>query len=143
MITASVNTIECHIIAFMDESLASLVRKRREELGFTSQAAFARHAGISSAHLNQIEGGKITVPNADLRRRLSSALGLRHIDLLVAAGEITAEEAGIPDDLRSEAERRLSPLIAEIGDDEIVFRAAEAGLRSGIDLGKKIRSGTS
>jgi transcriptional regulator with XRE-family HTH domain len=53
----------------------------------------SRNARTSSGRtLAQIERGKIALPNGDLRRRLASALGVRHVDILVAAGELTADE---------------------------------------------------
>lgn len=77
----------------MSTSLGDYIEKRRIELGYTSQAGFARAAKISPSHLNQIEGGKIALPNADLRRKLARALGVRHVDILVAAGELAEDEA--------------------------------------------------
>lgn len=59
-----------------------------------SQTELADSIGIARAHLAQIESGKIALPNADIRRRLAVALGVSHLDLLVAAGEITQAELG-------------------------------------------------
>lgn len=73
-------------------SLAEFVRERRLSMGLT-QSDFAEVAGIKRAHLSQIENGRITLPAADLRRKLAKALGVSHIDLMIAAGELTPEEA--------------------------------------------------
>lgn len=125
----------------MTTGLGDYLKNERMKRSWT-QVQLADMAGVPKQTINRLENGKTNLPGPQIRRQIAEALGVPHIELLVAAGEITADEAGIPDDPRSEAERRLSPLIAEIGDDDIVFRAAEAGLRSGIDLGKKIRSGS-
>src|SRR4029434_2675014 len=39
--------------------------------------------------LSQIESGKIGLPSADVRRRLAIAMGVTHVDLLLAAGELS------------------------------------------------------
>ena len=42
--------------------------------------------------LSDIERDRIKLPNADVRRRLAKALGVSHLDLLIAAGELLPEE---------------------------------------------------
>lgn len=54
--------------------------------------ALANEAGLTKSHLSQIEQGKISFPNADIRRRVATALGVSHLELLIAAGEITEDE---------------------------------------------------
>lgn len=44
--------------------------------------------------MSAIESGRIKLPSTDIRRRLAAALGVSHLDLLVAAGEITEQELG-------------------------------------------------
>ena len=80
------------IFRVMATSLGTYIRDRRIALGFRTQGDFAITAGINRAHLSQIESGKIALPNADLRRKLASALGVSHVDILVAAGELEPEE---------------------------------------------------
>lgn len=75
----------------MDTTIGAYVRAQRERLGL-SQGELARRAELSSSHMSQIEQGRITWPNADIRRRLARALGVSHLDMLVAAGELSAEE---------------------------------------------------
>lgn len=77
----------------MANGLGEFVRKRRIELGLT-QERVAAAAGVGRAHLSQIESGKIELPNVDLRRRLAAALDVSHLDLLVVAGELDADEVG-------------------------------------------------
>lgn len=75
-------------------TLADYIKARRDLLGWTQQR-LGEEAGLTKSHLSQIEGGKIALPSAEIRRRLAKALGVRHIDLLIAAGEITPEEADL------------------------------------------------
>lgn len=77
----------------MSAPLGDYIKTRRAELGL-GQAQVGDSAGITKSHMSQIESGKIALPNADIRRRLAKALGVSHLDLLVAAGEITRAELG-------------------------------------------------
>jgi transcriptional regulator with XRE-family HTH domain len=83
----------------MDDGLppgfGAYVRERRERLGL-SQTDLADLVGIRKGYMSQIESGKIGLPGADLRRRLAAALRVRHVDLLIAAGELTADEIPAP-----------------------------------------------
>lgn len=71
--------------------LGPFIKIRRGELGM-SQAALADAIGLGRSHMAQIENGKIAFPSADVRRRIAGALKVRHVDLLVAAGELNKEE---------------------------------------------------
>jgi transcriptional regulator with XRE-family HTH domain len=71
--------------------LARYIIERREQLGLT-QAQIADRAGLARAEMNAIEKGRIKLPGAYKRRALASALGVRHIDLFIAAGEIEPDE---------------------------------------------------
>jgi transcriptional regulator with XRE-family HTH domain len=73
------------------EGLGAAVRRLRNDRGWT-QTRLAAEVETTPAYISQIESGKPAVPNAGLRRRLATALGVRHIDLLVAAGELTDDE---------------------------------------------------
>ncbi len=73
------------------DGLGAFLRKRRIDLGLT-QEAVSDAAGIGRSHLSQIESGKIGLPNAGIRRRLAVVLEVRHVDLLVAAGELDESE---------------------------------------------------
>lgn len=75
----------------METGLGAYIRRRRETLGL-SQTTLVERSGVSKSHLSQIEVGKIALPNAEIRRRLAAALGVSHVDLLVAAGELLPEE---------------------------------------------------
>lgn len=48
--------------------------------------------GLSIGYLSQLETGKITWPNADVRRRIAQWLGVSHLDVIMLTGEITADE---------------------------------------------------
>lgn len=57
-----------------------------------TQTVLAGRAGVSRQTMQAIEGGKIKKPSPDIRRRLAKALGVSHLDVLVAADEITPDE---------------------------------------------------
>lgn len=75
----------------MASGLGIYVRQRRNALGLT-QEDVADASGIGRSHLSQVESGKIGLPNVEIRRRLADTLRVRHIDLMIAAGEISEEE---------------------------------------------------
>lgn len=72
-------------------SIGAYVKKTRKDRGLT-QVRLAAEADVDRAYLSQIESGRVALPNADLRRRIAKALGVSHLDMLVAAGEIAREE---------------------------------------------------
>jgi transcriptional regulator with XRE-family HTH domain len=74
------------------KTLAKYVEDKRLALGIDSQTELARRAGVPRETVNRIERGLTQNPEADVRRRLAKALGVSHLDLLVAAGEITEDE---------------------------------------------------
>lgn len=59
-----------------------------------SQAELARRSGVPVSTINRIETGVTKLPTPEYRRKLASALGVSHLELLVQAGEITQEELG-------------------------------------------------
>lgn len=63
------------------------LRTRRESLGLT-QADLAQKVETTPNYISMIESGKVKLPNAELRRAISAALGIRHVDFLVAVGEL-------------------------------------------------------
>jgi transcriptional regulator with XRE-family HTH domain len=81
------------ILLVMDETFGAFLKRKRAALRMT-QREMAEHLDVTQAYVSQLESGKVTLPGADLRRRIARGLGVSHIDVLVAAGEITREEAG-------------------------------------------------
>lgn len=81
------------IILLMPDGLRGFVQSRRAELGLT-QKELATAAGVNQPTISDIERGQTKLPAADIRRGLAAGLGVSHLDLLVAAGEITREELG-------------------------------------------------
>lgn len=71
--------------------LADFIRERRLQLGMT-QVELAESSGVNQPLISDIERGQTKLPNADARRRIARALGIRHLDLLVAAGELLEDE---------------------------------------------------
>ena len=63
------------------------LREYRNRLGLTQKEVAAR-ANTSTEYYAQIEIGRVTMPNIELRREISRALGIRHIDFLMAQGII-------------------------------------------------------
>lgn len=72
--------------------LQQLIRDRIATDYGGNQAAFARAIGQGSSIVNRWVTGNIKLPRPEARRRLAAALGIRHVDLLVAAGELWPEE---------------------------------------------------
>lgn len=73
------------------DTLAEFIVMRRESLGL-SQTELATRSGIAATTLNKIEKGTTNWPSADVRRRLAKALCVRHVDVIVATGELAPEE---------------------------------------------------
>ncbi len=85
-----------NIVGNMDGGMAAYVAQRRHALKLT-QLQLAELAGVTRDVVAQIESGKSKLPVPENRRRLAAALGVRHVDLLIAAGELTADEVtGVP-----------------------------------------------
>ena len=80
----------------MSESLPALIKHRIETAYGGSQAAFARSIGATQQTVSAWINGKVSLPQADARRRLARELGISHVQLFVLAGELTEEEAGPP-----------------------------------------------
>lgn len=72
-------------------SLGPWIKDRRQAKGL-KQREFAEMVGTSPAYMSQIEAGGTKVPQPDLRRKIANALGVSHIELLIAAGELTPDE---------------------------------------------------
>lgn len=72
-------------------SLGSYVRDQRALRGLTL-TELGEVAHVSKSHLSQIETGKIALPSPEIRRRLARALGISHVALLLAAGELNEED---------------------------------------------------
>lgn len=71
----------------------------------------SRATGFSTTTISAWRRGKVALPQLETRRRLASELGITHVQLLVAMGELTEEEVNLPEDPRSDAVRFLSPAI--------------------------------
>jgi len=75
----------------MHRTLGDFIREKREALGM-NQTELWRASGVPRETINRLENNKTQLPFADSRRRLAKALNVRHVDLLVAAGELTEDE---------------------------------------------------
>lgn len=97
----------------MEEGLGAFIKERRRQLGI-SQTELASRIGVSQGYMSQLEGDKVGLPGADLRRRIARALSVSHLDVLVATGELMASETGPSTDTRSDAVRRLQGRIDDV-----------------------------
>lgn len=80
----------------MTDRLGTYIRDEREKRGW-SQTELASRAGVPKQTVNRLETGITKLPGALIRRQIAEALGIRHIDMLIAAGEITVDEVeGLP-----------------------------------------------
>lgn len=69
----------------MVTELGRLLKKRREELGFTLREVQDK-AGLSNAYLSQIENGKVSQPTPSTLRKLSDHYEVPYNRLLELAG---------------------------------------------------------
>ncbi len=56
------------------ETCGQRIRRRREQLGFKNQAAFARLLGIAQSTLSEIETGQSKMPSAEVLLKMSEVL---------------------------------------------------------------------
>jgi transcriptional regulator with XRE-family HTH domain len=102
----------------MSDGMGGYIRRTRTDRGL-SQKAVAESAGVSKGYLSTLEANKIGMPGADTRRRIAKALGVSHVDLLIAAGELRTDEVATggvvevdpndPRELLAERVRRMRP----------------------------------
>lgn len=71
--------------------LGAFLRSQRNKAGLTQKQLVAK-SGVPQATISDIERGTNKLPGADYRRRLAAALNLRHVDILIAAGELNEDE---------------------------------------------------
>jgi transcriptional regulator with XRE-family HTH domain len=72
-------------------TLGTYVTQMREQLGL-AQVDLAKKAEMTKGEINAIEKGRVAFPDADKRRRLAKALGVTHVDIVVACGELAPDE---------------------------------------------------
>lgn len=78
-------------LVYMIRTLGPYVEEKRLALGL-NQTELAEKCGLPRTTINRIESGTTKVPSPDFRRRLAKGLGVSHLDILVASGEIEPEE---------------------------------------------------
>lgn len=79
------------IVMYVARTLGGYVKDRRDALGL-NQTELSDLARVPRTTVNRIETGTTQLPSADIRRKLAKALGVSHIDLLIAAGELDSDE---------------------------------------------------
>jgi transcriptional regulator with XRE-family HTH domain len=99
-----------------------------------SAADFSRSTGFTPQTVSSWRKGRVTLPQASTRRVLAREFGISHIELLAAMGELDESEISVPEDPRSDAVRRLQPLIDSIQWNDGVYRIAERQLEAIRDL---------
>jgi HTH-type transcriptional regulator / antitoxin HipB len=99
---------EAYAAARLRYELGTVVRERREELGW-SQTELARRTGMRQPAIARFEAGG-TVPTLPLLERLANALGLQLTVKMAPDAETTADH-GIPEERhRGPAKRRKSKM---------------------------------
>lgn len=101
-------------------TVADLLRTHFDRTG-EKQAEFARRIGVTPQTISQIVRGDIKVPTADIRRKLAAAFNLRHTDILVMVGELSADELPKPGAVAQPFERgtvkaKIVELLHEVSD---------------------------
>lgn len=91
-------------------SFGAELKKLRKEKGISIRKA-GELSNISHAYISQIENGKRDIPKPELLKKLSKALGIEYLDLMVKAGYLSEKE-------------RLEAFISEDFniDDDIVYQ---------------------
>ena len=79
------------ILMLMMRTLGGYIRDYLDRTGL-SQTELATRAGVPRVTINRLVKEKTALPDADTRRKLASAMGVSHLDIIVAAGEIEPEE---------------------------------------------------
>lgn len=107
----------------LTSTLAQFVIDRREQLGMT-QTGLAAQAGLTKSEVNAIENGRVKLPGASKRRALAKALRVPHIDLLIAAGELTEDEVpreGAPTEPFPEGDprRKVVEVLPDVPDGDV------------------------
>jgi transcriptional regulator with XRE-family HTH domain len=111
----------------MIEGLGAYIKRERAARGWT-QRTLAERAGFLDANgepdrslIAQVESGRTKMPLPDARRKLAAALGVPHVALLVAAGELTDDEARIPAPTIDPARQRVLDALhgLELGEGEM------------------------
>ena len=119
--------------------LGEYIRRERNKRGWT-QDVLADAVGTSGAYISQIETGRVAWPGAHLRRGIASALGVSHLEMLVAAGELTAEEAGLVGDGTTAADgiaalyAELTPYLRRIADQPALADRLVKSVRNTVEL---------
>lgn len=128
----------------MSETLAGYVERKRMALGL-NQTELATRAGIPPTTMNRIERGVTKLPEAGIRRPLAKALGVRHVDLLIAAGELTEDEVDASEEGtmlfrfdRDETVREIASLLAVL--DPVHDAVTIAAFQSIAQLTLRVRS---
>lgn len=95
-------------------SLGELIRRHVAIAYGGNQAAFARAIGEDPSKVNRWVKGGVARPEPEARRRLARELRVRHVDILVASGELWPDEVEpMPEAPHSEAD----DLLASMSDD--------------------------
>lgn len=101
--------------------LAAVVRERRQARGLT-QEELAAQVGVTQAYVSSMEMGRVQLPNRAVRRRLARSLGMGHLELLVAVGELEVWEVPSPSATPPEQlglNERIRAALAVMVEDEV------------------------
>lgn len=76
----------------MEKPLGEWIRERREAQGLRTTDLAQLLQRDKASYVSQLEAGRIGLPGPEVRRQLAKALGVTHLDILIAAGEIRPDE---------------------------------------------------
>lgn len=120
------------------KTLADMLNERISSAYGGNKAEFARANGFSQQAVNTWTKGKVTLPQIDARRRLAKELGISHLELLVVLGEISEEEASLPEDPRSDMVRYFQPLIDAVSWNSDKIATVKYVLRMAAETGENV-----
>lgn len=107
----------------MMRTLGGYIRDYLDRTGL-SQTELSARSNVPRVTINRLVKEKTALPDADTRRKLARAMGVSHLNILVAAGEIEPEEVqaagvqGVVEDMHNSPAFRIHKIVDEIAWDD-------------------------
>ena len=77
--------------------LGAYIKERRSQLNLRQRDLAKAIDAYDRNYVNQVESGRIALPQHEMRQKIARALHVREVDLLVAAGELDRADLDISD----------------------------------------------